>query len=285
MAIHKIKPTFSILFSWIVLVILVLIVTPVDFKQYYYKNLSQISLNKAINSDNITAENRQVKLTDFLRYMRLSGDKVLSAAEFKNSDNIGMLRAIFIGSYYRYHGYLDESLYWYKQAIDSDPAPLVQDSLSYLNSKRLVENGSILVDDLSDNEGWQFDNSSNVEELVFENSDGILNISFENIPNRRDKLVFDVSTGLFNLGYHRLLSIRIKLEPGTFFTLSAKIDDELERYVSYYQGSGEWETITVPLHGDVIHYLRINFSETGKPNLSDSYQAQIDWIHLEPFVE
>ena len=249
-----------------------------------YHNLAYLNLAKALVSDQIKAEDRQARLHDFINSPFYPQSGNISPPSVDEYSEISMLNAIFIGEYYRFQGNWDKAAQWYLVAIESDPFPVWQNSLSYLRKDKLLPDGTY-KDDLSNTNRWILDPSSNIEELVFENSGGILNISFENIPNRRDKLAYVVSTGLFNLGYHRLLSIRMKLEPGTFFTLSAKTDDELERYISYYMGSGEWETIKVPLKGDVIHYLRMSFSETGKPNLSDSYQAQIDWIHIEPLVE
>ncbi len=262
----------------------VVVSTAVDQIEKINRNLAHLSFVKAMSANTIKATDRQEKLKHFVTYLHHSQDKVLLSPSVEAQTESTMLRSIFIGEYHRFQGDIDEAAQWYLQATQSDPFPSLQNSLSYARRKRLLPNGDILITDFSDVDGWQPDLVNyNVESITFDSTDGIALISYPNHLDRRDIVTYLLyPPGAIQLGYHIVLSMRVKMEPGSFLTMSVKVDDVLERHLNYYQGTGNWETLKFPLTGDLLQAIFLSFSEPGKPPTEVStYNAWIDWMQLE----
>lgn len=274
----KLSPSFGL----IPLFLIAVAITISNSSNNLYRNLAYLNLSKALVSDHVSAEFRQARLQDYFNYIYNPQSGNISPPSIDENPKFSMLTAIFIGEYYRYQGNWNKAAQWYLTAVKSDPFPVLQDSLSSLRKDKLLPDGTYKIDDLSNANHWRLVPPTNVKDITLESSDGILTASYKNNLNKRDRLVYSIRTGSFELGYHNILSTRVKLEPGTYLTIDAKIDDELKRYLRNYPGSGEWETLLIPLAGSSIHYIIFDFSERKKSAKTPIYQASVDWIKLEP---
>jgi hypothetical protein len=268
--------------AWCRRIVLVLLITfffMQDIKTFVHKNLSSLCFTQALVTDYIVATDRQAKLNRFLAYSHLEPNAIHSLEG--ETSQATMIRSLFMGEYHRFQGDMEVAAYWYSQAIHNDPIPLEQRALSYIPSARLLPDGNVLVDDMSHIDNWQVVNPTNVIDITFENRDGLGFISYQNDLERRDYLVYTVSAGVLPLIYHPVLSLRVKLTTGSYLSVAAKVDGVTQRYLSYYQGTGEWETLRIPLQGSALYKLRFILSEPGKEARTSNYSIWIDWIKLE----
>ncbi len=244
-------------------------------------NWAYITLNKALAADHIKAADRQAKLAHFVDYLHWAQSHNSQILSPQDNSKATMLRSIFIGEYYRSRGNVDRAAWWYRQAIQCEPYPLWQDSLSYAKRDRLLPNGNILITDFGDIERWISEpvNNANVN---FESKDGVVCISYQNRSDQRDIAAYSLypEDGV-QLGYHTTLSARVKVEQGSFLTLELKVDGNLERYLNYYEGTGDWETFEFPLTGDVLQAIKLGVSEPSQLAATQLYRVWIDWIQLE----
>lgn len=237
-----------------------------------------------MSADHIRAKDRQAGLERFLGYLRSIRNEEVLPSPVEPLSETTMLRSIFVGEYYRLQGDMDKAARWYLLATQSDPLPLWQDSLQYAWRDRLLPSGDILITDFANVDGWVLDSiNSNVVDGTFECVDGVVYVSYQNRPDQRDIVAYSLyPEGGMQLGYHTVLSVRVKIEPGSFLTLEIKVDDNLERYLHYYQGIGEWEVLEFPLRGGTLQAIKLGTGEPGESKTTPVYsEVWIDWIKLE----
>ena len=267
-----------------VLLLLVVFVSLANIEPILYKNLAYVSFGQALASDHISAMERQEKLMHFLKYLRLVRDQEISLPDAQDSAEKTMLQAIFIGEYHRFQGDVDEAAHWYLQAVESDPFPLWQDSLSYMLRNGLLPDGNILIDDFSDMRGWVPDSHNNAVDARFERIDRVTSISYRNLPAQRDLLAYSLYPNPLEmpLAHHAVLSIRVKLELGSYLTLEeVTLSNGRTRHLNYYRGTGEWETLKFSITGDILGEIKLIVSEPNEPREANIYRVWIDSIKLE----
>jgi hypothetical protein len=145
----------------------------------------------------------------------------------------------------------------------------------------LVEEKIDDFDNLSDN--WKPHPANNIEG-EFSAKDGALRLGFFNRKGIRD---------IYAYGYYfedppssvSSLTLRIKLEPGTFFTVDVKVSGQVidPRFLNYYtSGANDWEAIRVPIPEGDFEAFWVGISEP--PNFSDqvaNMRVQIDWVKVD----
>ena len=75
------------------------------------------------------------------------------------------------------------------------------------------------------------------------------------------------------------LKMRVKIYPGTLFTVDVVKDGELvaPRFLNYYSGTGDWEEVIIPVNG-MLNSITIGIAEPGSHSTTPSYRIDIDWI-------
>lgn len=267
--------------KWILLVVLTVLIGFRDIKAKIHRNSAYLAFSRVMAADHIEATKRQADLKHFAEYISPEEDR---GETLKSLSEETMLRSIFIGEYHRLRGDIDEAARWYMQAAYSEPDSLWQDSLLCARRDRLLPDGDILITDFANVDGWVLDsNNSDVVDVAFESVDGIAYISYQNRPDQRDIVAYSLyPEGGVELGYHTTLTLRVRIEPGSFLTLEAKVDDVLERYLNYYEGTGHWETVRFPLEGEILQAIKLSVSEPGMDSeTADTYKVELDQMRLE----
>jgi hypothetical protein len=246
------------------------------------QNLVMLNFIRAVTAESIQAVERQTTLAryaDFLDDTREAG----VAEQGNRGTDASMLHAYFVGEYHRRQGENDEAAAWYRTAAHAAPQPNKQSSLAYAQRSRLLADGSLLVHNFSDLVGWQQIPETNVQDVMINSQNGALTFSYANRNDQRDIFAYQLfPEGGIPLGYHSILSLRALTEPGSYLTLETKVDGKYERHINYYQGSGEWETISVPLAGERLEAIFLSMGEPGKPpTTTPVYTIHLDWIHLD----
>jgi tetratricopeptide (TPR) repeat protein len=109
---------------------------------------------------------------------------------------------------------------------------------------------------------------------------GILEASYPNDLENREGFAYRTTPSI-PLNTFQNLSMRLKGDPGTLFTLEVVVDKERSRLLSYIAISEEWAVISIPIKGTVLNEIMINIGEpASKPRQAQEYQLWIDWIAL-----
>jgi hypothetical protein len=247
------------------------------------KNLGYVSLSRALASDHIQATDRQVKLARFLAYLDSAGELDVPLSLVKQSNETSMLRSIFIGDYYRLRGDLNKAARWYLLAAHSEPFPSMQNSLLYAQRTRLLPDGDILIADFTNVDAWVPCWDNNNDDAALESDNNTALISYPNNLEQRDFVAYLLyPEGGLQLGYHTVLSMRVRVETGSFLTVEVTVDDVAwQRVLHYYRGTGDWETLRFPLTGDVLKMVELSVSEPEERLGRVRYSVWIDWIQLE----
>jgi hypothetical protein len=250
-----------------------------SWKEPVYRNIAYLSFADAMGSKMIEASMRQAKLAQFLNFIQRTEN--ISIPEDLRVD-VSMPQALFIGEYNRYHGDLQAALKWYHVAVRAMAEPRWQSSLSHIPLNDLLPDGNLLINDLSDLERLELvEGDTNVADFTLKNNNGIVSISFDNDFDERDRLAYVLHTGDIPLAYHPVLTLRFKSSSG-YLSLATLIDGDRQRQISYYQGDGDWEILSVPLEGDMLEKLYFKFDEPGEsPQYVEVYKFWVDWIRLE----
>jgi hypothetical protein len=273
------KARYALYLRWILFVILVALIG-VGAGGKIAKNSAYLVFSRTMVANHIGATERQAALDRFAEFISPAG--MISAVESSSEET--MLPSIFIAEYHRLKGDMAEAAQWYRQAARSEPEPTWQHSLLYAQRDRLLPDGSILIDDFQTTGSWKPDLvNNNVEEVVFESQDRIACLSYPNHPDRRDIVAYSLyPEGGVELGYHTTLALRVRIEPGSFLTLETKVDDVLERHLNYHEGTGSWETVMLPLEGEVLQAIKVSASEPGTSlETADTYTVELGQIRLE----
>jgi hypothetical protein len=283
MDLHAPKPSFVQRISapaWILAAAILLVVStpPGAALSALDANLHNIAFLRALFADPIRAEERQSALLAYARH--LHPDHVGSGSSSTQSES-ALLRSFFIGEYYRWHDQVAQAAQWYWQAATAKPVPAQQTSLAYAPRISLSPTGDVSIDSFDTLERWQLDPQNNVAQPVLSSRDGISHIAYDNRPNARDIFAISLFPNI-PIGYHRHLGLRLRLAPDTFITIETKVDGELTRQVNYYQGSGEWETVRIPLAGELLNQIKIGLGEpTVVESAPERYEVWLDWLRLE----
>jgi hypothetical protein len=105
-----------------------------------------------------------------------------------------------------------------------------------------------------------------------------LNSSYKNNLFQRDIYAY-----VYNLPHPLAgvvaLKMRVKIYPGTLFTVDVVKDGELvaPRFLNYYSGTGDWEEVIIPVNG-MLNSITIGIAEPGSHSTTPSYRIDIDWI-------
>lgn len=113
-----------------------------------------------------------------------------------------------------------------------------------------------------------------------------LTITYPNTPEVRDTVFFDFPLSI-DLKEALAVLLRVKLALGSYLTLETVVDGQHSRPVNlnYYQGTGEWTTLIVPLpNGQRLNAVRISLSEPDETPITPSYSFSIDWLKIRRLV-
>ena len=253
-----------------------------DIKALFTKNIAYLYLSKAFTPEPIKATVRQEMLGDFVRWYQLSQNRTYMLPWSNETSKMLMLRSIFIGQYYRFQGDMESAVSWYLMATNSTPFPVWQSSLTDIWQNKLSKDGNVMLDDFEGVGGWIPHTNHNNSEATIESRDGIAIISYPNHLEQRDVVAYVLYPGDLRLGYHTVLSVRVKIETGSLLTIDVKVDDGLERVLSYYPGTGDWETLQFHLTSEMFYVIYLNISEPWPPPTEiPVYKVWIDWIHFD----
>lgn len=131
--------------------------------------------------------------------------------------------------------------------------------------------------------GWIPD-ITNTTSATFQPVEDTYELRFANTPASRDIAAYTAAADAIPLANFDALSVRARVAPGSFLTLDVLIDGSVQRLLGYHRGSGEWETLTLPLPeaGRQIEMVRIIANEPNASPQQPHHEVSIRWIALQP---
>ncbi len=117
-------------------------------------------------------------------------------------------------------------------------------------------------------------------------AESALTIAYPNTPKVADVVFFDFPLNIDLKGGLALL-LHIRLALGSYLTMETIVDGQYwcPPYLNYYQGTGEWTTIAVPLpSGHQLNAIRISVSEPDEIPITPWYSLSIDWLKIRRII-
>ncbi len=131
--------------------------------------------------------------------------------------------------------------------------------------------------DSAELDNWFAHNSNNVQGS-FHIANGYLQLSYINNQARRDVFAYifalpQPAPAVQSLQFHA------RIQPGTYLTIDVKVEGQWvsPRFVSYYPGAGIWETISVPVNGQ-LDAVAVSIGEKSESGITEEYRVDLDWI-------
>jgi len=240
-------------------------------------NVASVILNKALWQEQVAID-RQRSLSLAARLLDVAtGELPTRNAELASGAQPAMIPSIAIAEHHRRRRDFALAAFWLHQAASAPPCPSLQDPIVVPAAVSVTSQGDIVLDWSS--RAWHFRADSQPADEALDNVHGWLTISFRNTPGVRDKVVYEW-WGRLAVPYWHTLQMRVRIHEGTFLTMETNSRAGSKRHLHYHQGSGQWETFTIPLEDDELRFVYISLSEpSANPTVPD-YGVDIEPLTL-----
>jgi len=250
-------------------------------RSHIFDNLANISLMSALQSN--SAHTRQLYVKDLVKWLKLSIGTGQNGIASEKTDNVSMIRALYIAQYYRLHHRDIDALPWYIQAAQSELEANQFAAIRPVPLEFLELDGTILLDDFADLAQWHRTSNTNVTNIKVTASESMTEISFHSHAKTRDILGFAYSNTIpFPTAYHNRLAIRIRSVNGAYLSVETVESGKRYRKLNYSRLTADWQIIYLPITEDYLDSLTISFTEPDNlPYKQPQIHVWLDWIRLE----
>jgi len=242
-----------------------------------FLNVAHVTLNKTLWQEQ-TAIDRQRALSLAAGLFDLArGELPTPYAEIAPEDQCAMIPSIAIAEHYRRRKDIALAADWLHRAAAAPPYPSPQDAIVLPPAVSVTSQGDIVLDWSA--RAWHFRADSQPADQALDNVRGWLTISFRNTPGVRDNVIYSWWRSL-EVPYWHPLRMRVRIHEGTFLTIETNSRAGSKRHLNYHQGSGQWETFTIPLDDDELRFIYILLKDpSAEPTVPD-YAVDIEPLML-----
>jgi len=240
------------------------------------RNLAYVVLNKALWQEQ-TAIRRQRALSLAAGLLDAAeGDLKAPHAELAPGDQCAMIPSMAIAQHHLRRREFARAALWLHRAAAADPIPSSQDAVLVPIWVSVTPEGNVVLDWSAPN--WGFRRDSQPANGVIDDQHGWLTLSYQNTPGKRDKVIYRW-LGSLAVPYWHTLQVRARVHKGAFLTIETVSPNGRKRHLNYHQGSGQWETFSIPFDDDMLRFIYISLREpSAKPTVPDHA------VDLEPLV-
>ena len=230
-------------------------------------NVAHVILNKALWQEQIAIDRqRALSLAAGLLDMA-AGELPTPYAEIAPEDQCAMIPCIAIAEHHRRRRDFALAADWLHRAASAPPCPSLQEAIVLPAAVSVTSQGDIVLDWSA--RAWHFRADSQPADQALDDVHGWLTISYQNTPGVQDKVVYHWWRSLAIPYWHRL-RMRVRIHQGTFLTSATNSRTGRKRHLNYHQGSGQWETFTIPLDDDELRFISISLTEpSASPTVPD----------------
>jgi hypothetical protein len=212
------------------------------------RNLANTAIYRSFSQEQTDAASRQEALSMAAAWLeREAGETGETAA------GAAMIPASLRGLYHHRLGDWQNAAEWYDIAANEEPLPEQQKQLLISPWMKLEPSGDFEL--LATTSEWHLRADSAPGAEIIRNNRNSLEFTCSDISKKTKIATLEWSQP-FDIPYHHTLVLKAKTKIGTTLNLETVIDRQLVRHVTH-DGTGKWETFSVPLEGDSVKYIYV----------------------------
>ena len=212
------------------------------------RNLANTAIYRSFSQEQTDAASRQEALSMAAAWLeREAGETGETAA------GAAMIPASLRGLYHHRLGDWQNAAEWYDIAANEEPLPEQQKQLLISPWMKLHPSGDFDLQAIAGEWHLRADAPPGAQIKVTDRD--TLEFTCSGIAKDTKKAALEWSQA-FDIPYHHTAVLKVRSEIGTTLNLETVIDGQLVRHVTH-DGTGKWETFSVPLEGDSVKYIYV----------------------------